>query len=501
MGNENTVTKERLSQYHDELMKDVIGTLAGKEELEEGDVIPALTENISSWAEDGGEEVKNQWDETVRTTAGEDPINTENGGVLEKIVAKEDFKCNGLLATAYNQLRLKTAGGGAVAVSTGWYFPVPKLTLGAFGSAEENNGLLLTDISGDNITNAVVYFKPLANGVPISVTDGTVCDSQTVSYGGKSYKVYTTPGPGYLIISGISYASTCAHIAWEDWYDKFVSPTNPDDNGDYIDLTALFAAAPNGTGKFLVCGGIATKAERVSDTQMKITDPIGRITSPVWTNTLQDDGVSYLHSLVISGMQEGGEAMIEGSSQILNVEGTTVSYTDNESTAISGAVRYEKSAPDVTTVTLAKTSYVLNDCGIEMKEGAIGSAYFTNKYTQNIPDTLSQIAAVRMKQAEENIEANAEEIAALAETATSPAEGADFYELPKLMGQPMKLFGNGTPQEAIVPDNWIQLADGGYNWNGVPSAIGQEYINTAVASGGHYIAVRDSNMGLKWVNC
>lgn len=79
----------------------------------------------------------------------------------------------------------------------------------------------------------------------------------------------------------------------------------------------------------------------------------------------------------------------------------------------------------------------------------------------------------------------------------------DYHDInqAKLCGQPMKLFGAGTPQESIVPDNWIQLADGGYDWNGVPSAIGQEYINTAVASGGHYIAVRDSNMGLKWYNC
>lgn len=79
----------------------------------------------------------------------------------------------------------------------------------------------------------------------------------------------------------------------------------------------------------------------------------------------------------------------------------------------------------------------------------------------------------------------------------------DYHDInqAKLCGQPMKLFGAGTPQESIVPDNWIQLADGGYDWNGVPSAIGQEYINTAVASGGHYIAVRDTNMGLKWYNC
>ena len=477
------------------------GANALQQNLENGTVVPALTGNLESWEEDGGQDVTNQWDETIRTTAGDDPIDSDEGGTLDKIVAKTDFKCSGLLATAYNQLRLKSNGGGAVAVGAGWYFPVPKLVLGAFGSAEENNGLLLTDNDGNNITNATVYFKPLASGVPTSVTDGTVCASQNVTYGDKTYKVYTTSGPGYLIISDITYANTCAHIAWEDWYDKFVSPTAEDDLGDSIDLTGLFSAAPNGTGKFLVCGSVATYAERISATQIKITDPIGRETSPSWTNTLQEDGVTYLHTLVISGMKEGGEAMIEGSDQALTVEGTTVSYSDTESTAISGAVRYEKSAATTATVTLAKTAYTLNDCGIEMKEGAEGSAWFTNTYTQNIPDALSQIAKVKMTDVLNDIAANTEEIEKLSGLVTDPVTDADFYELPKLMGQPMKLFGNGTPQASVVPDNWIQLADGGFDWNGVPSAIGQEYINTAVDTGGHYIAVRTDNMSLKWVNC
>lgn len=80
------------------------------------------------------------------------------------------------------------------------------------------------------------------------------------------------------------------------------------------------------------------------------------------------------------------------------------------------------------------------------------------------------------------------------------ADDADFDKLPKLCGQPMILFGNGTPQEAIVPDNWIQFLDGGYNWNGTPSALGQQYVNTAASSGAHYVSVRNGEFGLKWVN-
>ena len=76
----------------------------------------------------------------------------------------------------------------------------------------------------------------------------------------------------------------------------------------------------------------------------------------------------------------------------------------------------------------------------------------------------------------------------------------DFYEMPLLGGQPMKLFGAGTPQEAVVPDNWIGLDKGGFAWNGQPSMLGQEYINTAATSGGHYTAVRDGEYNLKWIN-
>lgn len=79
----------------------------------------------------------------------------------------------------------------------------------------------------------------------------------------------------------------------------------------------------------------------------------------------------------------------------------------------------------------------------------------------------------------------------------------DDSELPTLCGQPQILFGAGTPQEAIVPDNWKQFdpeTGEGYNWNGEPSAAGQQYINTSVSTGGRYIAVPSADGGLTWKN-
>ena len=79
----------------------------------------------------------------------------------------------------------------------------------------------------------------------------------------------------------------------------------------------------------------------------------------------------------------------------------------------------------------------------------------------------------------------------------------DDSELPTLCGQPPILFGEGTPQEAIVPDNWNQFdpeTGEGYNWNGEPSAAGQQYINTSASTGGRYIAVPSADGGLTWKN-
>ena len=72
--------------------------------------------------------------------------------------------------------------------------------------------------------------------------------------------------------------------------------------------------------------------------------------------------------------------------------------------------------------------------------------------------------------------------------------------IPLLCGQPMILFGAGTPQESIVPTNWIQFnpeTGEGYNWNGTPSAEGQTYINTEADTNGHYTAVK-SGYNLIW---
>ena len=79
-------------------------------------------------------------------------------------------------------------------------------------------------------------------------------------------------------------------------------------------------------------------------------------------------------------------------------------------------------------------------------------------------------------------------------------ERKGYNSIPLLCGQPMILFGAGTPQESIVPTNWIQFnpeTGDGYNWNGTPSAEGQTYINTLADTNGRYTAVK-SGYNLIW---
>ena len=79
-------------------------------------------------------------------------------------------------------------------------------------------------------------------------------------------------------------------------------------------------------------------------------------------------------------------------------------------------------------------------------------------------------------------------------------ERKGYNSIPLLCGQPMILFGAGTPQESIVPTNWIQFnpeTGEGYNWNGTPSAEGQTYINTEADTNGRYTAIK-SGYDLIW---
>lgn len=126
-------------------------------------------------------------------------------------------------------------------------------------------------------------------------------------------------------------------------------------------------------------------------------------------------------------------------------------------------------------------------------QGAINAGMVSVSGTQSFTDTEKAQARANMGAAD------ADDVAALIPRVryTTPVEG-DFYQMPKLAGQPMLLFCNGAPSAENKPENWIDFLDGGYEWNGSPSAIGQhvlDYTNHV----NYYARLNASTMTLEWV--
>ena len=150
--------------------------------LESGEVVPLLAGNLKSWAERNSLNVDDVATDIIRTTGGDQSIDSSRGARLISIVAQKDFGATSFRTTGFNQLH------DAVALSTGYYFPVPAMAFGTFGMASQPNGVLFTDNNGGKLT-PTVRFKALADRVPTSLSDGVAC-TYTDSNG---YRFYTTP--------------------------------------------------------------------------------------------------------------------------------------------------------------------------------------------------------------------------------------------------------------------------------------------------------------------
>lgn len=456
-----------------------------------------LSKDIKSWASRQAN-VESVMSDIVRTTAGDESVDSGKGAAIVSITPKNgDFKASSLVATGFNLLN----GNYATQIGSSgvWYFAVPQLTFGAINTSAENNGVLFTDSEGNNL-KPTVYLKDVANGVPTSATDG-VAASYTDAGG---YRFFTTPASlsgkiCYMIVSNITRSSTCAHIGWSGNYDKYVSPTDSGDGGTVISLSSLFSAIHATEQQALWLSPIVCDiVERVSGTSYRWTRKVS-ITTPTWTTVADEveEGAeqTYTHTATITGMLTDGLAALYSANDPVgtpvSVAGNVITVQDGNSTAPSGKVKFQLATIATGTITLAALS--IEDWGLEAFTGAVGDAEAVIVYSQGFPDAVAGIVTARMNNAEDRLLELAE-----AYSRETPDDD-DMEELPKLCGQPRKLYAAGSPAEALVPDNWVQLADGGYNWTGLPSAIGQEYIDTE--SGVKYEAVWNNytNRTLKWL--
>ncbi len=357
---------------------DVVTGKAGISDLRDGAVIPALADNISSWADRDTLSVEDTFAEAVRTSAGSESIVSGEAAKIVSIVAKSNFAATAFRASGFNLLH------DATAVGSGYYFLVPALPFGSFGTATKPNGILFTGANGENL-KPTVHFKKLADGVPTGISDGTAC-AYTDSNG---YRFYNTAEAGYIIVSDITFAQTCAHIGWSRRYDDFISPTASEDAGENVSLTSIIAAV-HSYGLLLAIGSLA---DRIDFGENKATwmRKIDRV-APTWTTVKDSNGetATYTHSAYIAAMKSDGSASC--GSLNLEVSGRTVKYTDDNATATAEYVYYELATPVAGSVTISPVVSI-EDWGLEYLVGVSGEAYVTMQYAQSFPDSVAALVA------------------------------------------------------------------------------------------------------------
>lgn len=464
-----------------------------------------IAANLESWASRSEAPVENESRDRIRTTAGDESINSKGGATLLSLVCRgADYIPTRIISSGVNLLHLQSEGGLAVALGAGWYFPVPKLTAtsDSIGTTNENNGVLFVDSDRHNLT-PTVRFKSYADGVPTSLNDGTPCPYLDVN--GRRH--YTTSGPGYLIVSGITRTSTCARMAWSTDYDKFVSPTDELDAGTVVDISAVGTLRSVGLGGILV----SDRVERISDTQMRKTVNVGVTTSLTWTDIQDIDSEgeptgNYTHKAVISGMMRDSVADIKlsGASDYtaLVVEGDTVSFIDTNATVASGySVKYRLDAPTASNISIATHLANISDWGVEYLE-ATGEGTILWQYAQGIPDSIYALLAKReqdnfviaqafatLMDKIESLEVRLATYGAVLRLAVMDA--AEYMTC----GKPMFLLSSqsGAPAAANIPDNWDEEKYG--VWTGVPLSPNTFYTDSA---GKVYFAPRCTNSTSDW---
>ena len=367
----NYYTKAEMDTFIEAIQSDITA-------LKNGTIPAKLADNLTSWAERGETPQSGQWSNLVRTTAGDMSVNSGEPAKLLSIAPKtSEFYARRLRATGFNLLRNAQAAG------SGYYFEVPALTFGTLGTADENNGVLFTDVNGDNL-RPTVYFKPLSEGVPQHANDGTAC--QFTDAGG--YRFYTCSEPGYLIVSNITLGDTCAHIGWSRRYNEYIGIGAQGDAGSSLALAELI----NAVHDFNLLLRVSRGEESAFDEIRFGTDTanwyrrVGRV-KPTW-NTQDNGDETYTHTATIEGMKSNGIAQC-GALE-LNISGTTISYTDDQSAATTDYVLYQLATPASGSVAF-DSNYTIEDWGLELLEDATGEAYVTSQYYQNMPDAVAAL--------------------------------------------------------------------------------------------------------------
>ena len=355
--------------------------------MKDGTLPPAVADDITSW-KNITSKVEDTQTDPVFTSGGNASINSDvPAQLLSLVAATRTAGLTGIEATGFNQLRRATQIGS----SQVWYFLVPYMKFGTFGTADENNGILFTNSSEQNMT-PTVYWKAISAGVPTSATDG-VAAGYTEAGG---YRFYTTPVGhegelGYFIVQA-TRSTTCAHIAWSGRYDEYIGVDVASDAGSSIALTALVNNL-HSNGLMYKVGGVADDLA-ITATTAVWTRRNNRVLGSdlTWTNELQEDGTTYKHSATIADIKEDGVAECTDENITLIVTGTEVSYTDEQTTAITTDYIYYQLATEASGSVSGTYTFAIEDWGLVILTGVSGTVASTILYGQNLIDTLRLLA-------------------------------------------------------------------------------------------------------------
>ncbi len=363
-----------------------------------GTLIPALAADLSGNANT----IESTDQYIVRTTAGDNSIDSSAPAKLLSIRgginAAGPFRIKGYKWLGFNLLNPSQTVGGVC------YFQVPKCTQGHYGTAEENNGILFTDRQGNNLHPTVRFVAGYT--APSTANDGVILNPY--QFAGHSEYFYAPNEPGFLIVSGITPADVCAHMAWSKDYDRFVAY-----NAGYtIDLyvSPLTTAFDTNAGS-LILRGLSGTDRSVSDYIIISGEAAGGsygrmighalLTSLTWrkdTETTENQGETqtvYVYSATLSAAAADGLTRIE--QEGMEFEGNTLSYRTADIATLTGFreliagkyVDYELATPVTGTHSISTLDKYADDMSLEVVVGGDNPAgYITTQYSMGYKDTV-----------------------------------------------------------------------------------------------------------------
>lgn len=280
-----------------------------------------------------------------------------------------------------------------------YYFPVPACAWGAYGTTEENNGLIIVSSS----TPVGVYFSETK---PTVLSYGSECEYHT----NNSVKYYIPDTAGWLIIIMPDDVVPACHIAWSNTKD-----TVPGTFGNTVKSIGTALSAVHAWGLAGIVGIDRSVYDELNFVAGKGYARIDRalLSSLTWTVTSYDEGDvdspstvrHYVFTASVSGMKNNGlwqcgSGSVDVSGTSLRIESTSITNVEDlvASFGQSDYIYYEKATVSESNISNASAlrANMVNDYGLSyfLYNGELVGvpAYVTEEFYQSGKDPLYNTA-------------------------------------------------------------------------------------------------------------